>query len=311
MSNKLDHLNGQAVCEENPCRAVELLIDPRHHNVGGLSVRRVLPVRQRRSVGPWVFFDHMGPASFEHVKGIDVRPHPHINLATVTYLFEGAIHHRDSLGSSQIIRPGAVNLMVSGRGITHSEREPEELLGSRRTLHGIQLWHALPAEIEEMEPEFLHYPSEEIPSLSRGDAEIRVVMGTAFGETSPVRTFAETLCVTASLPSGTSFPIPEATERAVYVVEGGFRVDGVEVPETHLAVIRASSPVSVEAVGDTRLMVVGGEPLGERFMDWNFISSRRERLDQAREDWKNGRFPVVPGDSEEFIPYPETRRPSR
>lgn len=285
--------------------AIELVLQPRDKDLGGFSVRRLLPTAQRRMVGPWIFFDHMGPADFPARKGINVRPHPHVNLATVTYLFEGEILHRDSLGSVQPIRPGDINLMVAGRGIVHSERERPEVTAAPHRLHGLQLWLALPEADEEVEPAFHHYPSADIPALDIGGVPVRVMMGSAWGATSPVRVFADTLYVEAHLKPGQTLVLPDAVERSVYVAEGALQVHGVEIPEHAMAVLSNASGVVAEATAETRLALIGGEPLGSRFIDWNFVSSRKARIEQARRDWREGRFPKVPGDEHEFIPLPE------
>lgn len=287
------------------CGAIEVIVEPRDKELGGFTVRRSLPSRQRQMVGPWIFFDHMGPAGFPAGQGIDVRPHPHIGIATVTYLFEGEILHRDSLGSEQPIRPGDINLMVAGRGIVHSERESPEVRDVDHRLHGLQLWLALPAEDEEMAPEFHHYPSAGIPALTVGGVSLRVMMGTAYGATSPVKTFADTLYVEARLRAGQTLELPDAAERAVYVASGSLKARDTEIPEHSLAVFSSRRGVSVEATGDSRIAIIGGEPLGKRCIVWNLVSSRPERVDRAVEDWKAGRFPKVPGDELEFIPFPE------
>ncbi len=268
-------------------------------------MRRVLPTAKRRMVGPWIFFDHMGPAVFLAGEGLSVRPHPHIHLATVSYLFEGEILHRDSLGSVQTIRPGDINLMVAGRGIVHSERERPEAIAAPRRLHGLQLWLALPEAYEDIEPAFHHYPAADIPSLDRDGVALRVMMGTAYGVTSPVRTFAETLYVEASLKRGQKLVLPDARERAVYVAEGALRAQRDEIPEHAMAVFADASSTAVEAVKDSRIAVIGGEPVGERFVEWNFVSSQRARIDEAKRAWRERRFPVVPGDEHEFISLPE------
>lgn len=283
---------------------VAQLLQPGSRDLGGFSVRRVLPQRGARSVGPWVFFDHMGPAGFAPGQGIDVRPHPHINLATVTYLFEGEILHRDSLGSVQPIRPGDLNLMVAGRGIVHSERSPDTLRAAGHRLHGLQLWHALPEADEETDPEFLHYAADDLPRTMVGDVPVRVMMGAAYGLRSPVKTFAETLYVEANLQAGAQLPLPDAAERAVYVASGAVEIDGTEVPEHAMAIV-CPGDATVVANADARVAIVGGAPLGERFMEWNFVSSSRARIEQAKADWQAERFPTVPGDEDERIPLPD------
>lgn len=287
------------------CQAVELLIEPRDADLGGFSVRRVLPTRQRRMVGPWIFFDHMGPADFAAGEGIKVRPHPHINLATVTYLFEGEILHRDSLGSYQAIRPGDVNLMVAGKGITHSERERPEVTATAHRLHGLQLWLALPEASEEIDPAFYHYPDADIPRVEVDGVPIRVIMGSAYGATSPVKTYADTLYVEAHLRAGQRIRVPQAEERAVYVAGGELSVDETPIPEHAMAVFTQAPDIELTATRDARIAIVGGEHLGKRHIEWNFVSSRRERIEQAKADWKTQAFPKVAGDAEEFIPLPE------
>lgn len=295
----------QDCIEPAGCKAVELLIEPRDRDLGGFSVRRVLPARQRRMVGPWVFFDHMGPAEFAAGDGIKVRPHPHINLATVTYLFEGEILHRDSVGSYQAIRPGDVNLMVAGKGITHSERERPEVTQTAHRLHGLQLWLALPEADEEIDPAFYHYPSDDIPRVEIDGVPIRVIMGSAYGETSPVKVFADTLYVEAHLRAGQTIQVPDADEQAVYVAEGELTAGDTRIPEYAMAVLSDKPGTELTATRDSRIAIVGGQNLGKRYMEWNFVSSRRERIEQAKADWKAQTFPKVVGDEEEFIPMPE------
>jgi redox-sensitive bicupin YhaK (pirin superfamily) len=286
------------------CDAIELIIQPRDTDLGGFFVRRVLPSARRRMVGPWIFFDHMGPAEFAAGKGINVRPHPHVNLATVTYLFEGEILHRDSLGSLQPIRPGDINLMVAGRGIVHSERERPEVTAVAHKLHGLQLWLALPEADEEIEPAFYHYPGTRIPAVKVGGVPVRVMMGSAYGVTSPVKTFAETLYVEARLQPGQTLLLPEAEERAVYVASGSVKARDDVIPEHAMAVFSPEKSVVLEAVDESRIGIIGGERMTPRFIEWNFVSSRKARIEQAKADWQAQRFPKVPGDEEEFIPLP-------
>ncbi|MCA1933958.1 MAG: pirin family protein [Asticcacaulis sp.] len=285
--------------------AIALLIPPREKDLGGFTVKRILPYAKHRMVGPWIFFDHMGPAVFEPGKGTNVRPHPHINLATVTYLFEGHIHHRDSLGSDQVITPGAINLMVAGRGIVHSEREPLEGIDTTRQLHGLQLWHALPEADEEIDAAFFHYDAEEIPALTVEGVPVRVMMGSAYGVTSPVKTYAETLYLEARLSAGQALVLPDhVAERALYVVSGRAVVNGTLVEASHMVILNAGATVSVTTDAEAQLALIGGEPFTERHIYWNFVSSRKERIEQAKADWREGRFPKVPGDEIEFIPLP-------
>ncbi|RLU00089.1 MAG: pirin family protein [Ketobacter sp.] len=303
MSNEAITVELECECRQG-CGAIELMIQPREADLGDFSVRRVLPTRQRKMVGPWIFFDHMGPAEFAPGRGVNVRPHPHINLATVTYLFEGEILHRDSLGSLQAIRPGDINLMVAGKGIVHSERERPEITAQTHRLHGLQLWLALPGAQEEIEPAFYHYSSASIPALEREGVPIRVMMGTAFGVTSPVKTFADTLYVEAHLQPGQRLQLPEAQERGVYVASGNLQAEDSALPEYSMTVFNNTPNVEVVAQTESRIAVIGGENLGHRFIEWNFVSSRKERIAQAKADWQAQRFPKVTGDEEEFIPLP-------
>lgn len=290
--------------EQQGCGAIELVLTPRDKDLGGFAVRRLLPTARRKTVGPWIFFDHMGPADFPAGQGIAVRPHPHINLATVTYLFEGEILHRDSLGSLQAIRPGDINLMVAGRGIVHSERERPEVTAAAHRLHGLQLWLALPEADEEVEPAFHHYPSADIPAVEVDGVPVRVLMGSAYGVSSPVRVFARTLYVEAHLQPGQTLTLPDAEERALYVAEGSLKLRDTALSGHSMAILKDEAAVAVEALEPSRIALIGGEPLGRRFVEWNFVSSRKERIEQAKRDWREGRFPPVPGDDTEFIPLP-------
>lgn len=293
-------------CDVNEgCGAISLLVKPRDKDLGEFTVRRTLPTRQLKMVGPWVFFDHMGPAEFAPGSGINVRPHPHINLATVTYLFEGEILHRDSLGSLQAIRPGDVNLMVAGKGIVHSERERPEVTASHHRLHGLQLLLALPTADEEIAPSFHHYPSAEIPMVEVDGVPVRVIMGHAYGARSPVKTHSETIYIEARLKAGQSLMLPDADERALYVIEGSLNAGGTLLSQYTMAVFTAEAGIKVTAEEDCLLSLIGGKPLGKRYMEWNFISSRKTRVEQAKVDWENGNFPLVCGDEDEFIPLPK------
>jgi redox-sensitive bicupin YhaK (pirin superfamily) len=284
---------------------IELVLTPREKDLGGFSVRRLLPSAKRKAVGPWVFFDHMGPALFPAGKGVNVRPHPHINLATVTYLFEGEMLHRDSLGSLQVIRPGDINLMLAGSGIVHSERERPEVRNVEHRLHGLQLWLALPEDSEEVDAWFYHYPAEKIPFLKVDDVPLRVMMGSAYGVESPVITFADTLYVEAHLQAGQQLLLPYADERAVYVAQGSVNINGVQIKKHSMALVSSLNEVVLQADEESRVAILGGETLGKRYIEWNFVSSSRARIEQAKKDWRAGRFPKVPGDEEEFIPLPE------
>ena len=280
---------------------IKAVLQPKSKNLGdGFTVRRALPFINHRSVGPWVFFDHFGPVRYKPGQGMDVRPHPHINLATVTYLFEGEIFHRDSLGNALPIQPGAVNLMVAGKGIVHSERTRPELKVEGFDLHGLQLWHALPEASEEIDPEFHHYPADQIPDFKVGDVRVRLIMGDAYEQSSPVKTFARTLYLELRIPAGQSIELPEAEEIAIYPMSEGISVEAEPIDRHGFAIVEAGSVVTAKQ--DALVAVIGGEALGHRFMDWNFISSRKERIEQAKQDWRDGQFPKVPEDEEEFIP---------
>ncbi len=284
-----------------------ILIEPRLHDLGdGFSVRRVLPSRLCRHVGPFVFFDHIGPVDLAAGRGLDVRPHPHIGLATVTYLYEGALAHRDSLGNQQVIRPGDVNWMTAGRGIVHSERtQPVERAAGHR-MHGLQTWVALPQADAEAEPEFRHYEAATLPETERDGVRLRVIAGHAFGMTSPVHVYAPTLYVDVELAPGAALLVPpEHAERAVYVVAGEVRVDGEPVPVGQMLVLPGGGDVEITAASAARVVLCGGAPLdGERFLWWNFVASDKQRIERAKADWLAQRFGQVPGETE-FIPLPE------
>jgi redox-sensitive bicupin YhaK (pirin superfamily) len=284
--------------------ALKYLIDPHKKDLGGFHVRRLLPYAKQQMVGPWIFFDHMGPAEFPAGKGVNVRPHPHINLATVTYLFEGEILHRDSLGYYQPIKPGDINLMVAGKGIVHSERERDEVRNRPHKLNGLQLWHALPEGDEECDPAFYHYPSDDIPCFNEANVEGRVLMGDAYGVASPVKTFAKTLYVEARLDQGDALTTPKAEQLAVYIVSGEVTVDDQVISANQMAILEDNSVATVQAKSETQLAFIGGEKLTKRYLEWNFVSSQKERIEQAKQDWRNQSFPKVPGDEDEFIPLP-------
>jgi redox-sensitive bicupin YhaK (pirin superfamily) len=283
------------------------ILPARSHDLGGFTVRRLLPQAQCRSVGPFVFFDHIGPAVLEAGQPIAVRPHPHIGLATVTYLWEGAMMHRDSLGSVQEIHPGDVNWMTAGRGIVHSERTPESLLGLEQPFHGLQTWVALPLTHEEVEPSFAHHGKASLPVVEGDGVCLTIVAGAAFGERSPVEVLSQTLYVSMELADGAELVIPaEHAERALYAVSGQLWLDETELlPNNHLVVLEPGSLPLLRAVGPSRVMLLGGAPLdGPRLVWWNFVSSSRERIEQAKADWREGRFAMVPGETE-FIPLPD------
>ena len=273
---------------------------------GGFVVRRYLPAAMKQAVGPFIFFDHFGPVDVPADADHDVRPHPHIGLATVTYLFEGAMEHRDSLGTLQRIEPGAINWMTAGRGIVHSERTPQDLVGVPHRTHGLQLWAALPKAHEEDEPSFAHTPASAIPEMLVDGARVRVLIGSAFGHTSPVKTFSQTLYLDVSLKAGQQLELSGLpAEAAVYPVSGSVDVDGAPVPQNTMALLDTSNSQRVSANTDAQFVIIGGEPLdGQRFLFWNFVSSSKERLLKAADDWEAQRFAKVPGETE-FIPLPK------
>lgn len=297
-----------ADCSEGAQKSlIDVIIDGRSRPIDeDFTVRRVLPAIKRRHVGPFVFFDHIGPTHLAPGHGMDVRPHPHIHLATITYLFEGAIFHRDSLGSEQVIVPGDLNWMTAGSGIVHSERSPEDQRAQDCQLHGLQIWIALPRAQQDTAPEFRHYPQHTLPALSQKGVQLRVLVGSAYGLQSPVTTFSPTLYVEALMDAGSSLLVPNAEERAVYLVDGAISLMNEEHTGGRMVVLAPGASVTLQARKATRLVIIGGAPVdGERHMWWNFVSSSRERIEQAKQDWKEGRFPKVPGDEEEFIPLPD------
>lgn len=291
-------------CDAEPgCDALERVLLPKNKDLGGFSVRRAIPTIGTRMIGPWVFFDHMGPAEFAPGDGISVRPHPHIGIATVTYLFEGEILHRDSLGSYQAIRPGDINLMVAGSGIVHSERERSEVTASEHRLHGLQLWLALPEDQQEIPPAFYHYPSAEIPAVDIDGVPLRVMMGSAYGLTSPVKTFSDTLYLEADLRKGQQLVLPVVPQRGLYIAAGALALGDRHLPSFSMAVLKPAEVV-VTALEDSRIALIGGAPLGQRVMEWNFVSTEQARIEQAKADWRAGRFAKVVGDEQAFIPLP-------
>jgi len=287
------------------CPGLETVIVPRARDIGGFEVRRALPAAERRMVGPFVFWDQMGPATLAPGKGIDVRPHPHIGLATVTYLFAGEILHRDSLGSTQAIRPGAVNWMTAGRGIVHSERTPDALRPAGGPLFGIQSWVALPKAHEDTPPAFVHHAAEALPVIEGEGKRVRVIAGAIYGVRSPVATLSETVYADVALDAGARLPLPpEHEERALYLVSGAVDIAGDRFEAGRLLVFRPGDAITVLAGEATRLFILGGEPMdGPRHVWWNFVASSRERIEAAKADWAAGRFAPVPGD-DEFIPLP-------
>lgn len=289
------------------CDAIELMVVPNAKDIGGFEVRRALPTARRRLVGPFIFFDRMGPAILRADQAVDVRPHPHIGLATVTYLFDGRIRHRDSLGTEMVIEPGDVNLMTSGRGIVHSERTPEELRGRPQSMSGLQTWLALPDGKEEIEPLFENFARHTLPEIDAAGVKGRVVIGGFDGLASPVRGHSDTLYVDLALAAGARLRIPaEAEERAIYVLSGEVEISGDRFPADRLLVFRPGDEIVIASPEGAHFMLFGGASLASpRYIWWNFVSSSRERIEQAKEEWKTGRFDIVPGDTEEFIPLPE------
>lgn len=286
---------------------VEMLIIPRTSDIGNLEVRRALPTAKRRLVGPFIFFDRMGPAVLKAGQAVDVRPHPHIGLSTVTYLFDGEMSHRDSLGTGMVIRPGDLNLMTAGRGIVHSERTPDDLRGRDYALSGLQTWLALPDSHEEMDPAFLHQAVETMPDFADRGYSGRVVIGRFQGLTSPVPTPTDTLYVDLHIEPNSACPFDAgAEERAAYILSGSLSVSGTRYEADQLLVFRPGDTVDlVTGHEPCHVMLFGGETMeSKRYIWWNFVSSSKERIEQAKEEWRTGRFDIVPGDEEEFIPLP-------
>ncbi|NEO26688.1 MAG: pirin family protein [Kamptonema sp. SIO4C4] len=293
--------------------AIQQYIQPQTKDLGGFEVRRLLPSNEQSMVGPFIFFDHLGPALFPPEKGIDVRPHPHINLATVTYLFAGSVLHRDSLGTVQEINPGAVNWMIAGQGITHSERTPDRDRARECHLHGIQTWVALPEEFEEVEPTFHHHPATDIPTWEEKGVTIKLIAGEAYGHLSPVQAFSPILYLDLHFPTGGTFLLTDDySERAVYSVTDGITIlpqrhsaiAASPQKQHHLAILEQNHTVEISAEPGGRCIVIGGERLGMRYKWWNFVSSRLDRIEEAKQDWQAGKFPPVPGETE-FIPLPK------
>lgn len=286
---------------------IDLVIEPRTRDLGdGFEVRRVLPFAKRHMVGPFIFFDHFGPTSFRAGTGLDVRPHPHIGLATITYLFDGEIMHRDSLGTAQVIRPGAVNWMTAGRGIVHSERTPPDVRRQQSPIYGIQSWVALPRAREEIDPGFEHVPEANLPLIEGDGVAVRLIAGTLFGKTSPVATQSPMFYADVTLRAGATLTMtPDYAQRAAYLLEGAVDCAGARHAPPLMLVFDSKARAVITAREPARLLLIGGEPLdGERHIWWNLVSSSAERIEQAKRDWQAGRFPKIPGDSDEFIPLP-------
>jgi redox-sensitive bicupin YhaK (pirin superfamily) len=292
--------------DPHSCNALDLVIVPRARDLGGFEVRRALPHGKRQMVGPFIFFDQMGPVQMIAGAGMDVRPHPHIGLATVTYLFDGRIMHRDSEGNIQEIEPGAMNLMTAGRGIAHSERTPDLQRRAGQKMFGIQSWIALPKDREEIAPSFQHYDSARLPLVRDGGIQARIIAGKAFGKTSPVDMISDWFYVEVLLAAGSSAPLDaDHEERAIYLVDGEVEISGDTFEGPRLLIFRPGDRITVRALRDSRMMFLGGAALeGPRHIWWNFVSSSKERIEQAKEDWKRGRFAPVPNETE-FIPLPE------
>jgi len=299
-----------ALGEARASDAIEQVIVPRSIDLGDFRVHRALPSAQPRLVGPFILFDHAGPAVFRAACGVDVRPHPHIGLATVTFLFDGEIMHRDSLGVVAPIRPGEINWMTAGRGIVHSERTASERRAHGDLLHGLQLWVALPAAKEEMDPAFAHHGVNDFPMVRDHGKSVRVMIGTLYGERSPLATTSETVFADATLDPGAELPIDAShEERALYVVSGEIDIMGDRFGAHTLLVLRPGDPITLKATVSAHLVIVGGAPMdGPRYIWWNFVSSRKERIDAAKAEWRSGRFSAVPGETE-FIPLPERNAP--
>lgn len=291
---------------------IELVIAAHEKDLGGFSVRRMLPYAIHKMVGPFIFFDHIGPAVFPVGHGIDVRPHPHINLATVTFLFTGKIRHRDSLGSDQLIEPGAINWMTAGHGIVHSERTPEDLRQQESHLHGIQCWVALPEQQEEVAPSFKHYPAATLPDFTVNGVQIKLLLGSILNHQSPVAILSELFYASAQFKTDQELFLPvNGCESGVYVINGKVRVNDKEIDQYQLAVISPCESVTIVALEESCIMILGGKSVGTRYIYWNFVASSIEKIEKAKLDWTHGpgdnqsRFPKIPTDNQEFIPLPD------
>ena len=288
-------------------RSIELVVEARPRDVGTLPVARVLPAAQRRMVGPFVFLDHMGPVVLAPGVGFDIRPHPHIGLSTVTYLLAGENVHRDSLGTVQVNRPGDINLMTAGRGIVHSERADAAFRARGGAMHGLQIWLALPESHEDGEPSFEHHPESTLPAIApAAGARGRVLLGAAFGARSPIVHASAPILVDVVLDAGAELALPtDVAERALFVVAGELAIDGERIAADRMAVLRGGAAATARANAATRALLLGGPSLGPRFIEWNFVSSSRAKIDRARDAWKAREFPVIPTDAVEFTPWPE------
>jgi redox-sensitive bicupin YhaK (pirin superfamily) len=297
--------------DRRACDLIDIVIVPRARDLGGFEVRRALPSPQRQMIGPFIFFDQMGPAEFLLGQGMDVRPHPHIGLSTVTYLFAGEVTHRDSLGTELAIRPGELNWMTAGRGIVHSERTAPDLRRTGSSLFGIQSWVALSAKDEETPPDFVHYQADELPVIVEPGQTARIIAGTLFGASSPVRTSSAMFYADVSLAASAAVPLDaDYEERGIYTVSGEIDIAGDVFGPAQLLVFRPGDRITIRARTNARFLMLGGEPMdGPRLIWWNFVSSRKDRIEQAKADWRAGRFDTVPGDSE-FIPLPDLPPPA-
>jgi len=300
-------LEAERICEdylESPCEGIAAIIQAKEKPLDSFSVRRFLPHAQCRKVGPFVFFDQMGPAEFKPGQGMDVRPHPHIGLATVTYLFEGEMMHRDSLGYVQNITPGAVNWMTAGKGIVHSERTGDMARANGQRMHGLQVWIALPEEYEETEPGFYHYGSDELPVIQSGDVTLKLIAGKACSKESPVKVFSPMFYLDVQMPAGTALEVPDDyAERAIQLITGELRIGDHHITANTMAICRESARVVMNALQPSRLVLFGGAAMTNRYLWWNFVSSSKDRIEQAKQDWQQDRFGQVPGETE-FIPLP-------
>lgn len=286
---------------------ISLIIEERAADIGNFMVGRLLPFRQKRAVGPFVFIDHMGPAELKDYENLDVPPHPHIGLSTLTYLFEGAVMHRDSLGNEVEIQPGAVNWMTAGKGVVHSERTPQYLRQSEKKLHGLQIWVALPKELEETEPSFTHIEASAIPKWSQNNVQIKLIAGKAFGKISPVPVYSELYFIEIKSTKKQKLSIGNDLfgESALYILEGNITADGNNYKANQILIAKDSKLCEFEMDENTIIYIFGGEPFPEeRFINWNFVSSSKERIQQAKEDWINQKFPKIPGETD-FVPYPK------
>jgi redox-sensitive bicupin YhaK (pirin superfamily) len=308
------HLDSEQhnACEDHPSDVIDLVIRGRPRDLGGGTiVRRTLPSMRRRLVGPFIFFDHMGPVEVPAGGGMDVRPHPHIALATITYLFEGTVFHRDSVGSAQAIRPGDVNWMIAGKGIAHSERTPPEVRAQTHRMHGMQVWVALRKAEEDIEPKFIHQPASTLPFVEKDGCEIRLIAGKAFGHEVPPLMQTPTLYADAKMAKkgSSKIDLPSGYEqRAIYVVSGAVVIEGETFPASTMIIFKpGSSSCAVASEDNTRIMILGGDAIdGERFIWWNFVASSKEKIEDAKARWRDRKFASIPGDDEEFIPLPET-----